>query len=167
MNRIIATGMASTLALTLIPQQQATAQYQQALPAAVAACYSQPTICAVVGAAAGGWILMRRGRKVLCTWDGCQPVRENQIPRELRNEGDYNVPGSMEIHAAADEEGCRRMEARFQRAGRKVKLVAARRVRNAAKDGGVMQYQCIFEGEGATDDWYNEGNYRRHDRRSQ
>jgi hypothetical protein len=73
--RIIATGMASTLALTLIPQQQATAQYQQALPAAVAACYSQPTICAVVGAAAGGWILMRRGQKVLCTWDGCQPLR--------------------------------------------------------------------------------------------
>lgn len=161
MKRILAIASLA-VALPVVPQQEAIAQ-QQAIPAAVAACYSQPTICAVVGAVAGGWILMRRGRQVLCTWDGCRPYqgRVERQPRESRIEGNENIPGSMETHAAASAEDCRKMERTFKQQGRNLKLVEARRVRNAARDGGVFQYLCIFEGEGATDDWFDEGGYRR------
>lgn len=89
------------------------------------------------------------------------PGESHINPGDRLNPEDYNIPGSMEVHAAVSRDDCRKMEATFKRQGRRVKLVQARRVRNAARDGGVFEYLCIFEGEGSTDDWYDDQGYRR------
>jgi hypothetical protein len=51
------------------------------------------------------------------------------------------------------------MAERFRREGRRIRLVEARRVRNAARDGGVIQYLCIFEGPDAEAGYYNDSRY--------
>jgi len=59
---------------------------------------------------------------------------------------------AQEQHGAASEGSCYKMAQRFQRAGRRVKLV--RTERNNLGVGGVLTWKCIFEGEDAQPGWY-------------
>lgn len=60
----------------------------QAVPAAVAACYAAPWACAVVGATAGGYIILNYGQKQFCTWAGCKPLRMMQ---DADNENTHDI----------------------------------------------------------------------------
>lgn len=60
---------------------------------------------------------------------------------------DYD-PERYEIHGAVTAADCKRMEARFKREGRRVRLIHAQPNPSNLK-GGVLKYRCIFDGPDA------------------
>lgn len=65
----------------------------------------------------------------------------------------HNIPGQVEIHNAATEEGCRDMARRFKREGRRLTL------RKIEFVGGQLPFKCEFVGEDATDNYYGDDRY--------
>lgn len=67
--RLIAIALCG-LCAPVIAQQPSDAQ-SAAVQAAIGACSANPGACAVVGAAAGTWLLWSNGTKLLCTYATC------------------------------------------------------------------------------------------------
>jgi len=67
--RLIAIALMTCFA-PAIAQQPSDAQ-SAAVQAAIGACSANPGACAVVGAAAGTWLLWNNGTKLLCTYATC------------------------------------------------------------------------------------------------
>jgi hypothetical protein len=159
--QLVALGLTGMLLASNTPRAEAQAE-ALAIPCVASG------VCIVVGSVVAGGILYyviqnkrTESRFKVPTGNGNYENHDYPIvrpgPAPMRTQ--YNQPGKREVHAAANADGCQRMLERFRRQGRNLKLVEVRRVRNAARDGGVMQYQCIFEGSDSTDGYYNDRRY--------
>jgi|SRR5579885_1391286 len=143
--QLLAIALPGLLLIPALPPKPANANPAAAV---IAACGAQPEICAIVGAAAGTWILWNSGRHYWCTAGQCQPTRRSpyiqSAPRAFYTK--------REQHGAVKRSDCQRIAARFKRAGRRVRLVDVQP--NHLGSGGVLEYICIFEGEDAEEGWY-------------
>lgn len=63
---------------------------------------------------------------------------------------------AQETHGVVNQQNCYDMEARFQRQGRRVRLVETRR---SANSGAILRWICIFEGEDADQGYFEEKRY--------
>lgn len=111
----------------------------QALPAAVAACYAAPAVCAVVGATAAGWIIVKYGEKQFCTWSGCTPSRQQRSPQEFRQQSEIQTMD----YGVTKPDRCQNILNRLRRAGYTARLIRARR--NNVGTGGVLTWVCEIE----------------------
>jgi hypothetical protein len=145
MKRTIALALIS-LTLPVIPQRQAIAQYQT-IPAAVSACYAQPLLCTVVAAGVGAWILTRNGRKILCTWDGCQAYSERQPSRIYTDEPDSHDAETWqeEVWVADPADAARVCRAKARNWSRRgnVTYIGSRCSKKKAR-GGDFRCICSF-----------------------
>jgi hypothetical protein len=66
----------------------------------------------------------------------------------------YNEEG-QEVHGAVSRADCYEMERKFRRQGRRLKLVDVQKNKYNLK-GGVLRYLCIFEGDEAVDNWFDD-----------
>ena len=107
------------------------------------------------------------------TLTGCEPNELNPaggIPFSGSNSGSYTAPAPaknlapiqaspspvQETHGAVSQQTCYEMEAKFQRDGRRIRLVDTRRSTNP---GAVLRWICIFEGEDADQGYFEEKRY--------
>lgn len=128
----------------------------QALPPAVAACYSQPAICAVIGATVGGWLIVRNGQQLLCTYANCRPFQQRpRMPREMRSEGESRP----QDYGVTTPDRCSQILERLRRAGYKARLLRARR--NNIGSGGVLEWICEIETNAPTN--FYPGSFRGRD----
>ncbi len=143
MNRkIISTALAGLiLATTARP-----AQSNPAMVAAPALC-STGVGCVFVGIAVIGGISYY-------VWQNSQTGDRYHSPLNVEDPG--NISGKQETHGVTKSSACKEMEQKFQRQGRRVRLVDVRRSTNR---GAVLRYICVFEGEDATPGYYDR--YRR------
>lgn len=74
---------------------------------------------------------------------GIPNVNDRPARAEIRGE---------ESHGVTDPNQCYRMAERFRQAGRRVRL---KRI-DELNTNGVLKYVCVFQGEGAEDDWYGD-----------
>ena len=137
--------MKESIAIGLLVVQPVTVQAQsQALPAAVTACYSQPVICAVVGATVGGWVIVRNGQHLLCTYANCKPIRNQRIQDP---EGTFDEP--KDFYAGSPEEAlaqCNRLAANRSYGNTIVVCVGC--VKRTQGDRRAARYSCTMRVEG-------------------
>src|SRR5579885_506783 len=143
--QLLAIALPGLLLIPALPPKPANANPAAAV---IAACGAQPEICAIVGAAAGTWILWNSGRHYWCTAGQCQPTRRSPyVPNESRVQ--FNESGKVEVHAVAHPNLCKTMEQRFIMQGRSIRLHRIRRTTNP-----MLRYECEFVGDDAVEGWF-------------
>ena len=62
----------------------------------------------------------------------------------------------QETHGAVSQQTCYEMEAKFQRDGRRIRLMDTRR---STSPGAILRWICVFEGEDADQGYFEEKRY--------
>lgn len=133
MERVLAIALA-TIALPVISQP---AQANPAtVQAAIGACAANPGTCAVVGAAAGTWILWQNAPKVFCTYAHCTTQRMLTDP-EAREESDSDYVW------ANDDQQARQMCERYA-ANNRARLDRVAEAGSWRNNWGKKKYVCYI-----------------------
>lgn len=114
-----------------------------AIPAAAAACLSNPN-CIAAMVTIGGVVY----------WEIREGFNIRHIPLAPMLGDPGNVSGRRETHAVANSAICDEMLRNFQQRGRRLKLIERRYV------GGQLPYLCIFEGVDAQPGYYDDNRYK-------
>ncbi len=144
LTQAIALGLTTAIAVPIHPAAQAQTQ---AIPAAVAACYANPAVCAVVVAGAGTWILYRNGAKLICTWGGCSSFQQRTQEQRMIDDPDaHQEIVSDYIWATDDYDAQRKCQNMAQRWGNRYSHV--QRANNWTNQAGKRRYTCFMIAEG-------------------
>lgn len=114
-----------------------------AIPAAAAACLSNPN-CVAAMVTIGGIVY----------WEIREGFNIRHIPLAPMMRDPGNVRGQRETHSVTHSAKCDEMLRNFQQQGRRLKLIERRYV------GGQLPYLCIFEGVDAQPGYYDDNRYK-------
>lgn len=96
------------------------------------------------------------GREIIRNWERIQQNQHQRQGNTQENRMQGNQDGVQELHGAVNESDCYKMEQKFQRQGRRIRLVETKRSNNP---GAVLRWMCVFQGEDAQTGYYDERRY--------
>jgi hypothetical protein len=78
------------------------------------------------------------------------------LPAEVYTSENVNIPEVIEKHGVVNFNDCKRMEARFKQAGRKIRLTD---VKPNLNRGATLFWICWFKGEDAQEGYFEDTRY--------